>query len=216
MVKKLCPDKRVTKTKALIEAAYLASLKEVGYKKTTVKEICDRAYISRKTFYCHYETIDFLFEELMDRCFQHQSLELSIKIHEAQVKYYFTDYPKYEQIVFELFCESNRIIAENRDTLKIFFETEDPFVEKYIRTRCISSQLPFPHNESLPVQMCHEIISAEKYTFLKYAVLHPEMPVEDLARFQMRTVETYVHFMYTNSITFTQTYGLPSIDIQQY
>ena len=141
MVKKLCPDKRVTKTKALIEAAYLASLKEVGYKKTTVKEICDRAYISRKTFYCHYETIDFLFEELMDRCFQHQSLELSIKIHEAQVKYYFTDYPKYEQIVFELFCESNRIIAENRDTLKIFFETEDPFVEKYIRTRCISSQL---------------------------------------------------------------------------
>lgn len=57
-------DLRVQKTLAVIRKTFEEMLLEMNYEKTTVKELCDRAKINRKTFYRYYPTIDDLLAEL--------------------------------------------------------------------------------------------------------------------------------------------------------
>ena len=38
----------------------------MDYEKITVKALCERAKINKKTFYRYYETMDFLLSEIMD------------------------------------------------------------------------------------------------------------------------------------------------------
>ena len=55
---------RVVKTIESIKAAFEELICEKDYEKITVKELCDRARINKKTFYHYYETLDFLLAEL--------------------------------------------------------------------------------------------------------------------------------------------------------
>lgn len=57
-------DLRTIKTKKNIKNAFLELMKEKSYQSITVKDIAERAYINRKTFYCHYETKDDLYSEI--------------------------------------------------------------------------------------------------------------------------------------------------------
>jgi len=207
-MEELKTDKRVVKTRALIRDAYFDSIRKIGFKKTTVKEICDRAYISRKTFYSHYETIDALFKEVMDECFVYQKCKASIRVHQLQVKYYYSDFNTYQQKVFELFVKQGNMIRETADVLRLFIESGEPEIEQYLRNRCINSELPYPEKGNHIQKMSWEIIGAEKYCFLKFIVLNPDIPIEDIAVFQVRTLDTYIHFAYTNSDTFLTKYDL--------
>ena len=57
-------DLRVKKTITGIKAAFEALICEKDYAKITVKELCDRAQVNKKTFYHYYETLDALLAEL--------------------------------------------------------------------------------------------------------------------------------------------------------
>ena len=57
-------DLRVRKTIRGIKAAFEFLICEKDYGKITVKELCDRAQINKKTFYTYYETLDALLEKL--------------------------------------------------------------------------------------------------------------------------------------------------------
>ena len=57
-------DLRVRKTIQGIKAAFESLICERDYKKITVKELCERAQINKKTFYTYYETLDALLSEL--------------------------------------------------------------------------------------------------------------------------------------------------------
>jgi AcrR family transcriptional regulator len=61
-------DKRVTKTKALLKQTLVQLLDEKPFEQITVKELCQRAYVSRITFYTHYSDkyalVDGLFEDM--------------------------------------------------------------------------------------------------------------------------------------------------------
>lgn len=48
-------DKRISRTKKLIEDAFIELLQEKEVSEITVKQLCDKAQISRSTFYDHYE-----------------------------------------------------------------------------------------------------------------------------------------------------------------
>ena len=50
-------DKRVEKTKYAIKNAFLKLRKKKPLEKITVKELCEKAYINKSTFYAHYEDI---------------------------------------------------------------------------------------------------------------------------------------------------------------
>lgn len=56
-------DLRVQKTVEAIQSTFKRLLLEKPYEKITVKELCERARINKKTFYRYYETLDFLLAE---------------------------------------------------------------------------------------------------------------------------------------------------------
>ena len=56
-------DLRVQKTIEAIHSTFEEMLCEMDYKKITVKELCERARINKKTFYRYYDVLDDLLEE---------------------------------------------------------------------------------------------------------------------------------------------------------
>ena len=59
-------DKRVVKTIRTIHDTFEQMMCEMDYRSITVKELCERALINKKTFYRYYETMDFLLAEFQD------------------------------------------------------------------------------------------------------------------------------------------------------
>ena len=64
MILKGNEDLRVVKTINSIKEAFEELICEKDYEKITVKELCERAKINKKTFYHYYETLDFLLSEM--------------------------------------------------------------------------------------------------------------------------------------------------------
>ena len=58
-------DLRVTKTLEAIDTTFRAMMLEDGFEAITVKALCERARINKKTFYRYYETLDYLLAEVM-------------------------------------------------------------------------------------------------------------------------------------------------------
>ena len=58
-------DLRVTKTLEAIDTVFRTMMLEKGFAAITVKELCERARINKKTFYRYYETLDDLMAEVM-------------------------------------------------------------------------------------------------------------------------------------------------------
>src|SRR5688572_29080610 len=48
------PDRRVTRTRRLLQDALVALVLEKGYEAVTVQEVLDRADVGRATFYAHF------------------------------------------------------------------------------------------------------------------------------------------------------------------
>lgn len=202
-------DKRVIKTKALIRRAYLECIEELGIKRTTVKEVCNRAFVSRKAFYSHYETIDFLFNEIMDECFSFQELRSSITIHELQLKYFYVDYPRYLSEVIAQFKRICQEISTKGDVLRIFLKLHDPWFDQYFDNRCSRAYLPEPPSDDMRLYLAWELIAKEKCVFARFSLMHPEVDCEIVATLMAQTVNTYIHLLYTNSEFFTRFYELP-------
>lgn len=59
-------DIRVRKTITSIHRTFCEMICEMSYKNITVKELCERAMINKKTFYTYYETLDFLLREVQN------------------------------------------------------------------------------------------------------------------------------------------------------
>ncbi|WP_311408490.1 TetR/AcrR family transcriptional regulator [Liquorilactobacillus uvarum] len=71
-------DKREIKTERLIETTFINILSEKDLAKVTVKEICEKALISKSTFYDHY--VDKY--ALLDTIIQEYSRQFQTEIHE--------------------------------------------------------------------------------------------------------------------------------------
>jgi AcrR family transcriptional regulator len=51
-------DRRVARTRAMLQQAHISLILEKGYEATTVEDICDAANVGRSTFYAHYTSKD--------------------------------------------------------------------------------------------------------------------------------------------------------------
>lgn len=67
-------DLRVQKTMDAIHTTFEAMICEMDYGKITVKELCERARINKKTFYRYYPTLDDLLAEVQED-FSHEYIE---------------------------------------------------------------------------------------------------------------------------------------------
>jgi AcrR family transcriptional regulator len=67
-------DRRIRRTRKLVQDALFALMKEIPYQSIRISQITERADISRSTFYLHYETKDDLLlsivDEIIDEYFQ--------------------------------------------------------------------------------------------------------------------------------------------------
>ena len=59
-------DLRVVRTRKLIRDAFMDMVGEVGVARITVKDLTERAGINRKTFYLHFESIETLYDSVMN------------------------------------------------------------------------------------------------------------------------------------------------------
>lgn len=51
-------DRRVARTRAMLQKAHISLILEKGYEAITVEEICEAANVGRSTFYAHYTSKD--------------------------------------------------------------------------------------------------------------------------------------------------------------
>ena len=59
-------DLRVMRTRKLIRDAFMDMVGEVGVARITVKDLTEHAGINRKTFYLHFESIEALYDSVMN------------------------------------------------------------------------------------------------------------------------------------------------------
>jgi AcrR family transcriptional regulator len=51
-------DRRVARTRAMLQQAHVSLILEKGYEATTIEDICAKANVGRSTFYAHYTSKD--------------------------------------------------------------------------------------------------------------------------------------------------------------
>lgn len=61
------PDRRVQRTRQMLQHALLALMQEQGYDTVTVQDIIDRANVGRSTFYAHFKDKEDLLARSMDQ-----------------------------------------------------------------------------------------------------------------------------------------------------
>jgi len=60
-------DRRVQKTRKLLQDALIELVSEKGYESVSIREILDRANVGRSTFYAHFQDKDELLHSILDR-----------------------------------------------------------------------------------------------------------------------------------------------------
>jgi AcrR family transcriptional regulator len=60
------PDRRVQKTRKLLQEALIELVAEKGYESVSIREILDKANVGRSTFYAHFEDKDQLLHSILD------------------------------------------------------------------------------------------------------------------------------------------------------
>jgi AcrR family transcriptional regulator len=102
-------DLRVTKTRNAIRSALHDLVLETDPDKITVKAITDRAQISRKTFYLHYDSIEALLDEEMQRTMdiffiEHEETPELPEDIEGHARRFFLFLSKQDRFVERLVC----------------------------------------------------------------------------------------------------------------
>ncbi len=71
------PDRRVTRTENAIHEAFQTLISEKKYSEISVKELTEKANITRKTFYLHYGTLDDVLREYLSELVQDVRIEMT-------------------------------------------------------------------------------------------------------------------------------------------
>ena len=118
MILKGNEDLRIKKTITSIHQAFIDMMLKTDYSKITVKSICDKAMINKKTFYCYYETLDYLLlemqeimmSEFLERVKAYKVPDELYKINEEFFRYSVSKGEVYEKIMC---CESYSFVGKN-------------------------------------------------------------------------------------------------------
>jgi AcrR family transcriptional regulator len=165
-------DRRVIKTRQIIQDALFSLMQEKPYNKITIQEIIDRANVGRSTFYSHYETK----EDLLISCIEH----LLQMLNQFMLNYLDTADEKPRLLpVAELFdhiYENHRIMrgllkSEEGDA---FFNRIQTYwnnsIEEYIK-----SKLPKEGKPAIPLEILTNHITGTLIQLLKWWTLN-KMP----------------------------------------
>lgn len=124
-------DLRILKTQKAIKTAFKEMLLEMPYEKITIKELCQRAVINRKTFYLHYDSIEDVLEEFQEE----QSSEYfnrikdfdHIKNVDKLIKTFFYFSEEQGKFYELIHCNSHYDYIHTKQTNKISEKSQDNF-----------------------------------------------------------------------------------------
>lgn len=166
-------DLRIRRTKKSIRDAFFELIDENGFDSVTVKDITDRALISRNTFYLHYEDKFDLLNKI--------SNELMRKVYWRVSK----DLIKIKDLDFAIDCTATllisiqRVIDEDRDLYRLLLT--DPgtvvFSEKIEKTIRTALDLIKGDIEGISDLSIEYIITGMKGV-IRYWVTHDDMDVQ--------------------------------------
>ena len=128
-------DLRVQRTKKVLKDNFKDMLLNMDYERITIKDLCEKSMINRRTFYLHYDSIDDLMKDVLN--------DMSLE---------FSEYTK----DYDHFAEPERIIKDYFE-----FTNANPLYEKlnnnsdldYIREQLIikvADQNEFPSLKGVP------------------------------------------------------------------
>lgn len=63
-------DLRVQRTKKVLKETFKDMLLKISFEQITVKELCERAMINRRTFYLHYDSVDGIMADVLEEMSQ--------------------------------------------------------------------------------------------------------------------------------------------------
>ena len=118
MILKGTEDLRVQKTIEAIKKSFEEMILEMDYEKMTVKELCNRARINKKTFYHYYESLDDLmteFQTVMSQDYLHKVAHYRIPEDLNQINREFFLYSESQGEVYEkITCNANYGTMRNK------------------------------------------------------------------------------------------------------
>ena len=166
-------DLRIRRTKKSIRDAFFELISEKGFDSVTVKDITDRALISRNTFYLHYEDKFDLLNKI--------SNELMRKVYLRVSK----DLLKVKNLDFTIDCTAmllmsiQRVIDEDRDLYRLLLT--DPgtvvFADKIEKTIRTALDLIKGDIEGISDLSIEYIITGMKGV-IRYWVTHDDMDIQ--------------------------------------
>lgn len=120
------PDRRVQRTRELLQQALIALIRERGYDPITVQDIVDRANVGRTTFYLHYTSKDDLFLHCHDAILG--QFQLSPHAHLSQEALLTPEPPEGMTMAFQHLVEARALLApilQGKDSLLILRRIRD-------------------------------------------------------------------------------------------
>ena len=107
-------DKRTIKTERVIRRSFLELLEKKDFSRITINDICDRACISRNTFYAHYADKYLLMDRITEDFFQdllsqiiNKNVDNNYQSAISTTAWLFFDYLSEHQSVVRLLSKSN-------------------------------------------------------------------------------------------------------------
>lgn len=125
-------DKRILKTKKALKEAMLSLLNEKNFDRITATEICERAIVSRNTFYSYYPDKYALLEE----CFSDYEDEFLRRFNLKQSGHPSSDMKENFLDLVETFFETENLnrnvpILSNFDLMELYYRSTMNILKKY-------------------------------------------------------------------------------------
>lgn len=156
-------DLRVIKTREQLQNALLSLLEEKELKKITVKEICDKAGISRNAFYQHYGYKEDLYDQM--------AAQATERIRESLTPI-IPDISHLEDETIPLYAKGiMAAIVEVRELLTVMLRRDDGMfmhqLTDLIFDQFLTNALPFFHtDDSEELRLYYEFLSAGIAAFI--------------------------------------------------
>jgi AcrR family transcriptional regulator len=157
-------DRRVRRTRELLQRTLIELIGERGYDAITVQEIVDRANVGRTTFYLHYSSKDKLF----------------MSCHEAIVSAFHSPHPRAREELLSLetppgVISTYRHLLNARALLRPIFQGKDaPLMLRRIRDRSaheieVSLRAAFAHTKSnIPVDLLANYLAGAQIALVQW------------------------------------------------
>ena len=187
-------DRRIQKTRKAMLTALEELVREKQSAQITVKELTDRANITRKTFYLHYSTMKDLFDSIIEKRFEEILFQAESKFLEDG-SFDFYGFYEYLSHLDDLIDPFYRILMEGRDIL--------PIIDRVLQNRADSVRERFQHllpdQKEIIYYYAHFFCTGIYSMFYQWASRGRDIPLEELAEISAT--------MYSSTITAVMEYA---------